>query len=373
MQDVNKLDVYYCDDKVGVLAQDDSYRVAFQYDLDWIVNGFSISPFTLPLSDRVFIPNIDPFEGLFGVFADNLPDGWGRLLVDRMLKEKGINPFEISSLYRLAIVGESGMGALSYRPQLEQIGAPQYTSLDELCSSCRAILNSEPSDDLDLLFDLGGSSGGDKPKILTTVDNEEWIIKFPSSYDSENIGQQEFDYMTCASKCGLHVPEFRLFPSVYTSGYFGVKRFDRAGSKRIHMVTASCLLETSHRLPNLDYNDLMKLTMILTDDYDEAKQMFKLMCFNVFAHNRDDHSNNFSFIYDDSLNKWQVSPVYDLTYSSSLGGEHATTVNGNGSNPGIKEIMAVGRNIGLNEEYCLSTAQMIQKQVYSDLGNYLGL
>lgn len=34
------------------------------------------------------MPKIDPFEGLFGVFADSLPDGWGRLLVDRLMKEK---------------------------------------------------------------------------------------------------------------------------------------------------------------------------------------------------------------------------------------------------------------------------------------------
>lgn len=31
---------------------------------------------------------MDPFEGLFGVFSDSLPDGWGRLLVDRLVGEK---------------------------------------------------------------------------------------------------------------------------------------------------------------------------------------------------------------------------------------------------------------------------------------------
>ena len=50
----------------------------------------SISPFSLPLEKKVYMPKIDPFEGLFGVFADSLPDAWGNLLLNRILKEHGI-------------------------------------------------------------------------------------------------------------------------------------------------------------------------------------------------------------------------------------------------------------------------------------------
>lgn len=88
----------------------------FEYDDEWLKNGFSISPFSLPLEKKVFLPKIDPFEGLFGVFADSLPDGWGRLLVDRLMRRNGFAPGVIGSLERLAIVGTSGMGALTYRP-----------------------------------------------------------------------------------------------------------------------------------------------------------------------------------------------------------------------------------------------------------------
>ena len=58
-----------------------------------------------------------PFDGLYGVFSDSLPDGWGRLLVDRMLNSQNINPRKINPLSRLAIVGETGMGTLSYKPE----------------------------------------------------------------------------------------------------------------------------------------------------------------------------------------------------------------------------------------------------------------
>lgn len=71
------------------------------------------------------------------------------------------------------------------------------------------------------------------------------------------------------------------------------------------------------------------------------------MCFNVFSHNRDDHSRNFSYLYDEEENRWRLSPAYDLTYSNSIGGEHATCVNGNGLNPGREDLMAVAAQAGI--------------------------
>lgn len=98
--------------------------------------------------------------------------------------------------------------------------------------------------------------------------------------------------------------EVRLFPSEYCGGYFGTKRFDRCGSgrskKRIHMLTAAALLELDFEQPSLDYHSLMKLTKILTDNnQSDVENMFCRMCFNVFAHNRDDHSKNFTYLYDE--------------------------------------------------------------------------
>lgn len=51
-----------------------------------------------------------------------------------------------------------------------------------------------------------------------------------------------------------------------------------------------------------------------------------MMCFNVFVHNRDDHSKNFSYLYDEVEQRWVLSLAYDLTYSYSIGGEHATSI-----------------------------------------------
>lgn len=166
--------------------------------------------------------------------------------------------------------------------------------------------------------------------------------------------------------------ETRLFESKICSGYFGTKRFDRkrlenGNVERIHMISASALLETSHRVPNLDYNILMKLTLELTKDYSEIEKLYRLMCFNVVAHNRDDHSKNFTYLYDEQKEGWVLSPAYDLTYSFSVNGEHATMVNGNGFNPGKEEILEVAKNIGLDER----KAVQIYDRVYECVEEYL--
>lgn len=377
MNKIKSLQVFYNEKKVGTLALMKNNIVAFEYDSNWITNGFSISPFSLPLKKQVFIPRIDPFDGLYGVFSDSLPDGWGRLLVDRMLNSQNINPREISQIDRLAIVGETGMGALSYKPEYNLLEDKDYQEdYDNLALSCKKILNTEHSADLDNLFRLGGSSGGARPKILTKIDNEDWIIKFPSSLDDNNIGELEYLYSVCAKKCKIDIPETKLFPSKISSGYFGIKRFDRkklsTGTiRKLHMISVSGLLETSHRIPNLDYNDLMQLTLNLTKSFEEVEKLFRLMCFNVFSHNRDDHSKNFSFIYNEDLNKWELSPAYDLTYNYSINGEHATTINGNGENPSLNDILKVAEKIGLDKKKAEKIAIEIRETVRKDLEIFL--
>jgi serine/threonine-protein kinase HipA len=313
----------------------------------WLRDGFSISPFHLPLEKKVFIAKREPFEGCFGVFNDSLPDGWGRLLIDRMLRKKQIDPFTVSTLYRLAIVGSSGMGALEYKPEEQLTDAGIIYDLNVLAKEAAAILNETDSGKkLEALVKVGGSSGGARPKVLLNIDGEEWLIKFRSSIDPKNIGKQEFKYMAAAKAAGLITPETKLFEGKY----FGVKRFDKKpGGEKIFMISASGLLNASHRMPALDYNQLLQATFNLTRDKREAEKIFRLMCFNVFAHNRDDHAKNFSFLYDNG--KWQVSPVYDLVYNSGIGPtkEHATMIDGEGQNPTEENILAVAKKADISE------------------------
>lgn len=382
MKDNRTLQVLYNGRLVGSLALTSGRKIAFQYDEEWLASGFSISPFSLPLKEQVFLPTKEYFGGLFGVFCDSLPDGWGNLLLNRMLRKKGIKAEEMTMLNRLAIVGQSGMGALTYQPEENFSFGPQGYDLDELALQCQKILNTEYSEKLDELYLLGGTSGGARPKIMTEIDGEDWIIKFPAHVDGKDAGKMEYDYALCAKECGISMTDVRLFPSNQCKGYFGIKRFDREkiakngnevkGKKRIHMLTAAALLELDFEQPSLDYHSLMKLTKILTRDNEiDVKNMFRRMCFNVFAHNRDDHSKNFTYLYDEIKREWRLSPAYDLTFSNTYYGEHTTTVDGNGRNPGKKEIVTVGLQAGIEKAWCEDIAEEIEEIVKARLYEYL--
>ena len=376
MKQNKALQVLFDNRVVGTLALAANHKVVFQYDDSWLEQGFSISPFSLPLENQVFVPTKDYFDGLFGVFADSLPDHWGRLLLKRLLLAHEQNPDKLTVIDRLAIVGKSGMGALTYYPEQSFSEENDNTDLDELAFQCQKILHTEYSDKLDELYRLGGTSGGARPKIMTTINDEDWIIKFSAHVDGENAGKMEYDYSCCARKCGITMSETKLFPSEVCEGYFGIKRFDRisdiSGTKRVHMLTAAALLELDFEQPSLDYHSLMKLTKIITrDNKDDVENMFRRMCFNVFAHNRDDHSKNFTYLYDETADSWRLSPAYDLTYSNTYYGEHTTTVDGNGRNPGKKELLAVGTMAGMKKELCMDIITEIKNCINGMLEMYL--
>ena len=376
MKQDNTLQVYYDEKLVGTLAMTANRKAAFQYSDEWLEHGFSISPFSLPLKKQVFVPTKDYFGGLYGVFADSLPDNWGRLLLNRLLREHKQDPDKLTVLDRLAIVGKSGMGALTYYPERKFPEQQDNPDLDELARECQKILNTEYTDKLDELYRLGGTSGGARPKIMTSIGNEEWIIKFPAHVDGRNAGKMEYDYAVCAKECQIVMSDFKLFHSDSCLGYFGTKRFDRVrdtnGMKRVHMLTAAAILELDFQQPSLDYHSLMKLTKILTRNNSfDIENLYRRMCFNVYAHNRDDHSKNFSYLYDPSTDSWRLSPAYDLTFSSTYYGEHTTTIDGNGRNPGKEELIRVGTMAGLSKSVCSDIAEEIKKIVTEMLGCYL--
>lgn len=367
------INVFYNNIKVGTLALSKEKDVCFQYDDNWIEDGFSINPFVLPLNKEVFVVNKPYFEGLFGVFSDSLPDAWGKLLLNRMLKQNKINIKNINVLDKLAIVGTSGMGALEYKPSYEfQQEIDTEFDLDTLSIECNKLLNTEFSNSLDELFLLGGSSGGARPKILTKFSGEDWIVKFNTKLDGQNQGKMEYEYYLCAIKCGIKMMESKLLPSKISNGYFATKRFDRLNNKKVHTISVAALLELDFQAPSLDYHSLMKLTKILTNNnYEDIEQMFKIMCFNVFAHNLDDHSKNFSFVYDEVTRMYRLSPAYDLTYSNTYFGEHATSIDGNGKNITDNQLINVGVKAGIKKEKCLMIIENIKSNVNEMLIEYL--
>lgn len=348
---------------VGRLAIKDQI-IYFEYDSEFIKKGMEISPLKLPLQTGVIQLPIRPFEGLAGVFADSLPDGWGRLLFDRKIRTMGILPTQVSSLDRLSHVGFDGMGALVYEPDQSTYEGKNVIDLDRLAAQTQEVLEGYSEEVLNELLALNGSSAGARPKALIGVDKtktlisygigisessfESWLVKFPNSQDGVDAGAIEYCYSLMAKEAGVEVPDTHLFPSQRGPGFFAAKRFDRVGSSRLHMHTAAGLVHTDFRVPSMDYEDLLSLTGVLTKDVREVEKMFRLAVFNVLAYNRDDHAKNFSFLMDE-LGDWKLAPGYDLTFASGPAGEQSTMVMGEGRNPGIYHLEQLAKEAGLSK------------------------
>lgn len=347
--------------KAGRLAFKDR-RVLFEYDASFIASGIEISPIKLPLRPGLSIADTMIFDGLFGVFNDSLPDGWGRLLLDRTLEKHGIDRSQLNPLDRLTYVGQHGMGALSYEPErdFENIDDAQL-ALDKLSEESAVVLAGENEEVFEELLRLNGSSSGARPKVVAQVSADKkriiqgrqelqpgfanWMIKFAPSQDARDVGAVEYAYSLMAKDAGVEMPETHLFRTKRNK-YFGTKRFDRDGDARIHMHSLGGLIHADHRSPSLDCDMVLRVTLALTRNIQDAEKAYALACFNVLAHNRDDHVKNFSFLLD-ARNEWIFAPAYDLVFSYGPGGEQSMLVMGEGRNPGIVQLQELGKRHGI--------------------------
>ena len=331
--------------------------IYFEYDKSFLKTGIEISPYKLPLKAGVFVCEDDVFEGLFGVFGDSLPDGWGRLLLDRYFLKKGIKYKDITPLDRLGYIGSFGIGGLIYRPFIESITSnTQDIFLDTLAFNSLKILKDDGEENIENFLEIGGSSAGARPKAMIQLNqNNEilsgsqklqdgfthYMVKFASSADTSDIGKIEYIYSLMAKDAKIEMPDTKLLKGK-NGYYFAIQRFDRNKDDRVHIHSVAGLTHSDFRIPVLDYDDLLSLTLHLTKDVNELYKMYRLACFNLLSHNRDDHAKNFSFLLDSSYD-WKLSPAYDLTFSYGLGGEHSTTYLGEGKNPTQKHLLELAK------------------------------
>ncbi len=364
---------------VGRLAYKDGV-IYFEYDNDFLNSNIQLSPYKLPLRAGVFVCDDNVFEGLFGLFGDSLPDGWGRLLLDRHFLKLGIKYNEITPLDRLSYIGKYGTGALSYEPVVDDIAKQDNDEiiLDQLAVASDEILQGTSEEMVDSLLFLGGSSAGARPKVMIQLSNNKkniihgsqtlkdgfthWMVKFASATDNVDIGKLEYAYSLMAKDAKIQMSETTLLFG-HKNSYFATKRFDREIDSRVHIHSVAGLTHSDFRIPTLDYDDLLGLTLHLTKDVQQQLEMFRLTCFNLFSHNRDDHAKNFSFLMQND-SSWKLAPAYDLTFSSGPGGEHSTTYLGNGKNPSSKTLLALAK------KHNIKNAQTIISEIKSIIDNF---
>ena len=338
----------------GQLAQN-RQGVFFQYAADYLASHPNLSPFRLPFDATLHQAPATPHGGLFGVFADSLPDGWGTLVMDRVLRQHGVLPSQVTSMDRLAYVGDRAAGALEYAPVPGYAKAGEgEVALDVLGRDALALF--EGADDslqaVPRSLAGAGSSGGARPKAQIWLPSNggdqvhlrprpglvPWLVKFTSTLLplGHEEGLCEAAYLTLAARAGIDVPAWRLIPAPASSpaiAWLAQQRFDCHGDAgRHHMHSVCGLLDADYRAPSMDYEDLVKAGVALCRSPAAGQDLFARAAFNLFALNQDDHTKNWAFLQDDA-GAWRPTPFYDVTFSPSPSGEHTTAFLGHGAQP----------------------------------------
>ncbi len=360
----------------------DRSATVFEYDRAFFKSGVSLNPFwRVDESAGAATVSSTHARRLHGVFADSLPDAWGRAVLRRRLGASGVDFEALSPVRQLQIIGMQAHGALAYEPA-EHDAVNFDVDLDDMAQEANALLDGGSVVDIAQLAVLAGSSGGARPKLLVDYhpsrpirafdelrsdgDNA-WIVKLPSRYDLVDIGPLEAAYADMARAAGLEVAPTLCLPSNSRPfGYFATKRFDRSRNTRRHFTSIAGLLDFEWSEPSLSYADFFKAVRYITKSQSDVVASIRRMMFNVASHNRDDHGKQHAFFHDFHGN-WSLTPSYDLTYAPGPGGEHYLTVCGRGKDITRNDVLteASQQRISKND------AQQMLDEVLTAVSNFL--
>lgn len=397
--------------EVGALTLDDGEEYAsFEYLPSFLKSRIEISPFTMPLSTRVFrfpaIPK-ETFKGLPGAFSDSLPDRFGNTVINAWLESQGRKADSLNAVERLCYTGKRGMGAFEYEPAISTGTANKsdQIKIDELVKLSNEILDSRKklsvmmpdSNESELLklVQVGSSAGGARAKALIAWNKttgemksgqiyagegfEYYLIKFDgvsgngdhNFTDATGFCNIEYAYYLMAKAIGIDMTESQLFTE---NGrfHFMTKRFDRSddGSK-IHMLTLGGLRHFDFNAPGANsYEQAAETLIALGLGNITLEELYRRMCFNIVARNQDDHVKNISFLMDKN-GKWRLAPAYDLTFSyrpdSIWVGQHQMTMSGKRSGFTLADFTATSTAMRIKPH----RAKEILEQVELQAKNFL--
>lgn len=319
--------------------------------------------FRYPLEPGLQAARSRTFDGLHGFLADSLPEGWGYLVMRKRLAQLNLDIGSLTPVERLALVGESGRGALVFQPATTpDADQSAGVDLDALADEAAQVLSGEDGKFADLLAKAAGGSGGARPKVHVgfgpkgevsigggelPADHTAWIVKFRANEDPIDIGPLEEAYASMAEAAKLKIAEHKLIPAKKGPGYFATRRFDRPGSsERLHMLSLGGAVEAPMTPGALNYDQFLRVTQRITRNAEDVALAFRRIIFNVLAHNRDDHVRQHAYLMDQK-GAWSLSPAYDLTYAPGPGGEHYLDIEGEGRNVTRKHIESLGAKHGL--------------------------
>ena len=384
---IETAEVYLWGTRIGYVHQgENDIAASFEYDKHFLSSGIELSPFMMPLSDRVYrfpeLSRLDAFHGIPGLLADSLPDRFGNAVIHKWLAEQGRTPESFTAVERLCYTGKRGMGALEYVPATGPELGNESIDVSEMAALASDVLSdrsnktfSEKSIHLGQLLEIGSSAGGARAKAVIAwneatgevksgqIDTDDgfeyWLMKFDgvSGNGDHNLTDKkqytliEYAYYLMAKDIGIDMNECRIYKKDGLD-HFMTKRFDRDGHNKLHMQTLAALCHLDYNTPDVcSYEAYSNYSRRLGLGRHDIEQIFARMVFAVKGGNCDDHVKNFSFLMGKD-GVWRLSPAYDLTFAYNPDNrwisKHQMSVNGKTTGISDADLDEAGKVMGIS-------------------------
>ncbi len=149
---------------VGEIAQN-GRDLFWEWDRAFQVDPLPLSPL-LPAPE----PGVKNLAVLPALLRESLPDGWGRLLMDRHFARHHAGSAD--DLDRLAWMGKRAMGALVFEPATEPEEQPAVLSIERMAVESWEFQAGVAGDVLPDLLKVGGTPGGAQPKVVVGLPDD---------------------------------------------------------------------------------------------------------------------------------------------------------------------------------------------------------
>ena len=343
-------------------------RAIFSYDKGFISRGMDIAPLTASIRNpRYSLPFLgetdrDIFSGLPAFIADSLPGGWGNAVYNAWVAEHHLSSRQITPVDKLAFIGKRGMGALEFEPAVP-IEENRNIALNDLYLRAKEILESREQVsantqhlDMDVLYEVGTSAGGNHAKAVIAINKETgeirsgqidlsddytyYLLKF-EEHEHYPLTRIEMAYYDMAKLCAIRMMPSQLI-DIGTERHFLTERYDRQNGQKIHTQTLAAMMPDAS-----SYEDLMDVCLKLQLPYAEVEETYRRAVFNILTTNVDAHIKNFSFMMKEG-GDWHITPAYDLTFScfnpdNKFDPAHYLSLNGKTMNINANDLLTLGR------------------------------
>lgn len=329
--------IYYKGVEIGKIGWDDDKNTSsFQYHPDFLKdeNFKNLFPYIFRKTKYIQVFDQfsgDTFRGLPPMIADSLPDSFGNIVFQTWWSQN--KSYNLSALEQLTYVANRGMGALEFHPikKTEELDSLDLDAIAEIAQQIivnKSLIEQESLNEEALfnIFKIGTSAGGARPKVLVSEHKESGklipgdinfsteyrhlIVKLDTEIDYPK-NKIEYLYYKLAITAGINImPSFLI-----ADKYFATERFDRLNGEKQHILSVSGLTGWDFtKAEHSTYENIFKLALDLKVPHKDIQELFRRMLFNICFANFDDHLKNFSFIFNDKENTWNLSPAYDITF-----------------------------------------------------------